>query len=400
MQRREKLETGLFEALRKYSPREGKDPLENFITEGFAWLLNKYPEFGEFFLRHLRKDLSLKVSSYNCEWRTQANFDGTYPDMVCLFKEEKKAIVFEHKARCNTYLHENQINNYRKYAKANFDESCIVLITATKQQHEQCPDLALCWSDIYKFISDWEQKENGGISFLLKDFQKLLKGEGLGPPVPISHEAIRSYYGAEDMEHEAKDMERNLGKLIHGVKEREEHEEKWKKIIKEDYDLDYHGNFWGCMMGLRLLDNDNWIPGIFVGVLLNDLHYQIGPIDYDKGPDFYLLLHFDKNHLHDIYTKNDHYKELVRNLSSKVKESKDGWKFHHHLKSLDISEEDKKRFPIHIRKPLLDVFAGTESYEEQECLFYNAASELIKLVAEEESFWKLREYCKEQDAQR
>ena len=52
MQRREKLETGLFEALRKYSPREGNDPLENFITEGFAWLLNKYPEFGEFFLQY------------------------------------------------------------------------------------------------------------------------------------------------------------------------------------------------------------------------------------------------------------------------------------------------------------------------------------------------------------
>ena len=55
MQRREKMETGLFDALRRYSPRDGNDPLENFTTESFAWLLNKYPEFGEFFLRHLEK---------------------------------------------------------------------------------------------------------------------------------------------------------------------------------------------------------------------------------------------------------------------------------------------------------------------------------------------------------
>lgn len=63
-------------------------------------------------------------------------------------------------------------------------------------------------------------------------------------------------------------------------------------------------------------------------------------------------------------------------------------------------KKPNKWHPIHIRKPLLDVFAGTEKYEEQEERFYEAASKLIELIAEEESFWKLRAYCKEQDAQR
>ena len=91
------MEVGLFEALSRYSPREGNDPLENFITEGFAWLLNKYPEFGGFFLQYLEEKLRLNVNRYDCEWSTQDNFDGKYPDMVCRFRDENKAIVFEHK---------------------------------------------------------------------------------------------------------------------------------------------------------------------------------------------------------------------------------------------------------------------------------------------------------------
>ena len=229
------MEIGLFEALRRYSPREGNDPLENFITEGFAWLLKKYPKFSEFFLRYLEeklreKERQLNVNKYDCEWSTQDNFDGKYPDMVCRFRDvnKDKAIVFEHKV--GTDLRENQLKDYRDSAQKKFDDSRIVLITKTKQQHEQAPDLSLCWSDIYKLISAWEQKADGDI-FLLKDFQKLLKGEDLGPPTPISQEAIRSYYDyrAEDMEHEAKDMERKLEKLIARIKEHETREGKMGK---------------------------------------------------------------------------------------------------------------------------------------------------------------------------
>ena len=121
------MEIGLFEALRKYSPREGNDPLENFITEGLAWLLNKYPEFGEFFLQYLKEKLQLNVNRYDCEWITQDYFDGTYPDMVCRFRDVNKAIVFEHKTWRS--LGKNQLDNYRKYAEDNFDDSRVVLIT-------------------------------------------------------------------------------------------------------------------------------------------------------------------------------------------------------------------------------------------------------------------------------
>ncbi len=386
--------TGLFEALSRYSPKEGQTPLENFITEGFAWILNNYPDFGKFFLKYLEEKLKERgrewsIGNYDCEWRTQENFDGKYPDMVCHFNGESKAIIFEHKTW--SHLHENQLANYKDYAKDNFDEYRIVLITATQQQHEQDPDFALCWSDICNLISDLEKSNDSELLF--RDFQQLLKSEGLGPPAPISHTSILYYY-------KTKDLEKNISDLIRRVKAREEQKKEWKEIIKKDYNLsspskkgkyDYDGR-----IGLELLSLDgpnfNLGPGgIFVGILVDGEDNSTEPIERVKGPDFCLLISFT-GLLHDFYNGEENYKKLVEELSKKVEQLKDGWEFYNHL---DDHNAPNKYHPIHIRKPMLDVFCGTESCEDQEDRFYEAARELIKLVAEEESFWALRESCKE-----
>ena len=385
---------GLFDALGRYSPGDGNDPLENFITEGFAWLLNKYPEFSEFFLRHLEEELRrkkqprpLNVNNYDCDWSTQDNFAGKYPDMVCRFRDENKAIVFEHKVGSD--LHENQLKDYRDYAQQEFDDSRIVLITATRQQHEQDPDHALCWSDIYKLISDWEQETNGNIFFLLKDFQKFLKNRDLGPPAPVSRAAIRYYC-------EARGMEQNLKKIIKRVIKREKREKKWRRMLREDYHLKEDNR--SGRMGISLWgegNEDEWFPNIFVGILLDGKNHSTKPIDSARGPDFCLILCF-ATHLHGTYKRNEHYRELLCNVQQKLNDESKGWKFYNHLEDRTVRNPNKWH-PVHIRRPLLDVdvFAGIEN-EEQEERFYEAASFLIKLFGEEESFWKLRAYCKGQ----
>ena len=387
--------TGLFEALRRYSLKENRDPLENFITEGFAWILNNYPDFGEFFLQHLEAKLKERgrewsIGNYGCEWLTQESFDGKYPDMVCHFNGENKAIIFEHKTWSR--LHQNQLANYKEYAKRNFDEYRVVLITATQQQHEQDPDLPLCWSDIYNLISDWEKRDNNELLF--RDFQQLLKSVGLGPPAPISHTSIRYYY-------ETRDLKENINGLIERVKGREEQKKEWKKMIKKDYDLSHRSQRGkydnNGRIGLELLSSDD--PnhhrprGIFVGILVDGEEHKTEPIDRVKGPDFCLIISFSPS-LHDFYNEENHYKKLVEELPKKVKQLNDGWQFYDHLKDFEAPRKNKYH-PIHIRKPMLDVFCGTESCEDQEERFYEAARELIKLVVEEESFWALRESCKE-----
>ena len=368
--------TSLFEALSKFPPREGQDPLKNFITEGFAWLLNKYPDFGEFFLRYLKEKLPLNMNTYDCKWRTQVRFDDKYPDMVCYSNDERKAIVFEHKTWGS--LDENQINNYRKYSEARFDDSRIVLITATRQQHEQNPDLALCWSDIYELISDWEQETNSSIPFLFKDFHKFLKIKGLGPPAHISHAGIR--YCCE-----TKDMERKLKGIRNRIIEREIQGRAWQRMIREDYKLRLRKtDAWG-RMGISLWD-DAQLPGVFVGILLDGEDHRTTPIDSAKGPDFCLILSFRPGL---PYETNEHYQELLCRVQQRLNDGWDGWEFYNHLEAVNMPN---RWHPIHIRKPLLDVFAGTEEGEEQEERFYKAASDLIRLVAEEECFWELRRY--------
>jgi hypothetical protein len=59
--------TGLLESLRKYRPREGKDPLENFITEAFSWILNNHLYFSEFFLIEIMKKNRHAVKRYRQE---------------------------------------------------------------------------------------------------------------------------------------------------------------------------------------------------------------------------------------------------------------------------------------------------------------------------------------------
>lgn len=375
--------TGLFEALRRYPRKENQDPLENFITEGFAWILNNYPDFGEFLLQKLKEKLEERgrvwsIGNYDCEWLTQENFDGKYPDMVCHFNDENKAIIFEHKIWSR--LHENQLANYKEYAKRNFDEYRLVLITATQQQHEQDPDLSLCWSDIYNLISSWEKSDNSELLF--RDFQQLLKSEGLGPPAPISHTSIRYHY-------ETKDLKKNINDLIERVKGREEQNKEWKKMIKKDLDIRKRAS-WG-RIGLELL---SWEGSIFIGILVDGEDHKTEPIDPFKGPDFCLIISFSRS-LHDFYTEEKSYKKLVEELlPKKVEQLKDGWQFYDHLKDFEAPRKNKYH-PIHIRKPMLDVFCGTESGEDQEERFYEAASKLIRLVAEEESFWAFRESCKE-----
>jgi len=373
------METGLLGSLRKYRPREGKDPLENFITEAFAWILSTYPGFSEFFVTEILKAMPMPMQgmgSKNCEWRTQYNFDGVFPDMVVL--SGNKVIVFEHKAW--SPLHENQLKHYRDYAAKNFEDSRIVLITATKLHHTQDPDLAWCWSHIYKLISKWLD-ENTDAPFIFEDFLKLLKSEGMGPPAPISHQSILYYYASVN-------LKQNIGELIKRVEKNKD----WSKNIKQEFELLVEsrkglaeGEAYG-RMGLHLLNS--WRPGIFVGILLDRTDHCTNPIDEGKGPDFCLIIDFQYD-LHHKYPSDPDYTDFIKKVSEKVTALNNGWEFYHHLDDRKPGPQNKYH-PIHIRKPMLDVFVGKTTIEEQDDIFYQTANQIIKIVTDENCFWALR----------
>ena len=107
----------LLTSLRKYKVTDKRDPIENFMTEAFAWLLKNYESFSSFFVKEMIEKLNSDITvSKKINWFTQKNFNGVFPDMVCEF--DNNSIVFEHKAR--SCLHEDQLKNYREYAKKIF----------------------------------------------------------------------------------------------------------------------------------------------------------------------------------------------------------------------------------------------------------------------------------------
>ena len=95
--------------LRKYRPRVGSDPLENFITEAFAWLLRSNREALNALLDCINKQLTLPIdlSESDVYISTQENFANKFPDLVISWEE--CTLVFEHKV--HSELHKNQLQN-------------------------------------------------------------------------------------------------------------------------------------------------------------------------------------------------------------------------------------------------------------------------------------------------
>lgn len=113
----------LFVNLRKYRPRENTDPLENFVTEAFAWLLRRNPELNQYFVEKIAKKLAATDKAFtppseDISWSTQENYNGVLPDMEA--KWPGMTLVFEYKAWSE--LHPNQLENHRDYHKKKNNE--------------------------------------------------------------------------------------------------------------------------------------------------------------------------------------------------------------------------------------------------------------------------------------
>lgn len=179
------MENNLFLSLRKYRPREGNDPLENYVTAAFGWILKYHEDYSTFISSELCVKLNYQCEVKNASWSTQVHFSGFYPYMVCEFGN-RCAFVFENKVW--SPLHLNQLDNYRNHAKQHYDNYRLILITANKAQHSQNPDLAICWKDVYKWTEEWLANQMVVIDVhnIFRDFIGLLEYLGLGYYPPVS----------------------------------------------------------------------------------------------------------------------------------------------------------------------------------------------------------------------
>lgn len=368
------MENNLLTALRKYRPTEGRDPLENFITEAFAWILKNYYDFSLFYLRKLSEILNCEIDNPNPYWQTQVNFNGFFPDLVC--KVGSKAFVFEHKAWKK--LHTNQLDNYRNYAKANFESYKLILITGDTSQHDQDPDLALCWRNIHIWISDWLNNTENKTSdlFIFKSFQNLLENEGMGPAAPISHEAILYFL-------HSRNFLRDVRNLIERVYKKEE--ATFQALIGLNGFKLYKRDDWG-RIGIEL--HDSWRPCIFIGIMAEWEKHAVNPILGDNSPDFVVLLSFEQD-LHDLYPNDPDFILLTNELAQSLTDDNHDWQFYNHLKD-DSVEEKNIWHPLYFRKPMIEVFRGTKNADDQERRFMDCAKEILPKIINSTHFKNIR----------
>lgn len=367
--------SSLLTSLRKYRPRENSNPVENFITEAFAWLLRKDPDLGRYLVNQFAERLinsSKKFTPTNdgIVWSTQANYGGVFPDMEA--KWPGMTLVFEHKVWAE--LHGNQLNNYRDFHTNTGNDYRLILITGHHSQHGQNPDLALCWHEVYVLIKHYlDSSQTTEITWLIQDFLELLKTEGLGPAAPISHTAIYHYQ-------EAITLRPRLEALMARV-----FKHKWS-LSAEIYQsaIKNKEGVLGIQFARRNPENNDhplWAPGIFIGFCLDGWDHRIESRLKD-GLKMCLNISISENH-HDAYPAWSEYKELVKELADKVSKHSGNWTFYNHRAE---ASPFNPWHPLYLEYPMLEVFKGTETTEQQEQRFIEIAEEALVMLTSCEAF--------------
>jgi PD-(D/E)XK nuclease superfamily len=362
------LADSLFTALRRYPKSQELDPIENFITEGFAWLLRNKEALAREFVDYLSLKLPEPIPltpDLVPEWKTQYTFPGGQIDMLVDFGQF--AFIFEHKVWSN--LSPGQLDKYRKYAENNFKWSQgykLVLITGLTRQHEQNPDLALTWSDIYKFLKYWLETKSD--DSLVSDFTSMLAEENLGPAAPVSYESIVSYLPAQSLLPNLKNITLRAA------------EANWR-WVSERIGFNKDASIpcmpvkclWG-RLGLDILDS--WFPGIFIGTLLDGYDHRVKLLNPSLGPDFCLILSFEIKKWEKFQGEFFDSNEYTR-LRSRLKENSKTWNFHDHRFE---ATKPNRWHPLYLRKPLSEVLRGTITFEEQVDRFISQGREAIELL--------------------
>lgn len=361
--------------LRKYRPRENTDPLENFITEAFAWLLRSSDEVmkavWELMNDHLTTPVPVPLDDVSIS--TQENFNGKFPDMVLSW--QGWLLVFEHKTWSE--LHINQLSNYRSFADNNSDNYRIVLITAKRSQHRQSPDAALCWEQVFNKLDKIKDSVSGDkITWAIQDFLKLLKSEGLGPSTPINKLALAYYKDAIALDEQLKNVCLNTKN------------QQWP-LLTQGMQAYLPNKRWGRIgIEFNRLDNHQkpkWEPGIFCGFILDHVDHQI-PDLMSSGLICSVILDLNQ-WAQKHYRSNNLYTNLVLELTDYIAINYPDWQVSNRH---DFGRQLNGWHPLFVTKTIEDMFEHAHTNEEQEAAFFQQISAIQQALLACPAFLKLK----------
>ncbi|MFB2729321.1 PD-(D/E)XK nuclease family protein [Shewanella mangrovisoli] len=365
----------------KYAASHQNSPIENFITEVFAWLLREDGAVRTAIADYLQKlgeekSLPVKPLGDSKQISTQANFNGKFPDMLWDNQDNDFCIIFEHKVWAE--LHENQLENYRAYARDYLKKPFIVvLITAHSGQHRQLPDLALCWYQIAGVIEkviagDDKQK------WLREEFVALLKSNGLIEMSPVNPLALPYYFDSKKIDKQLFDIATRTASKNWPILQLTGYEKPpFQRYVRSRFDE------WG-RIGLefnRVSDADDigsWAPGLFCGFMMDGYEHSVKDLMPDEP--FALLMIIIDEPLHSHLSTNEPYQQLVASIEVMLPI---GWSVSERTR---FGRDEDYWNPLIIYRKLSEFIGSATTIEQQSATFFEQMSSLQQSLLGNEVF--------------
>lgn len=357
----------LFDNLHRYRATEGRDPLEDYLTEVWRWLLQTNPSLSRAYLVSLGLE---SVDSSSVTWSTHMRLadqkDAASLDLVADIAGGP-LLVFEHKVW--SPLSKDQLSRYRDLAERRWPDRDIrtAIVTGRSWQWTQEADWRLTWPDLHSLVHTIQQSGHG--SDILAEFMQFLTENQLGPELPLLPERLLAYTKARGIEGQLAALHSEvavrmtgepLGRILRVLGTREPLTVP-PKIYKR----------WG-RIGFELPSEPLWRPGLFIGTLLDPEDHLVCWSRPERGPDLTLILSFMMPNQGDPGAKPDRdaflYSPSFEALRLRLVAASEAGPYH----VVDVLGDQQRKetavnlwHPLHLRRPMIDVLDDAQSLAEQ-----------------------------------
>lgn len=267
----------LLSRLFSYSPRSGREPLEDYCTEALAWCLRKSPKLLLEFLKLTKLEpLSKRIDPV--EVHTQFRFktiDKENPDDetggrfdLVIESGVAQPFVLVVEAKVGSPFGTDQLKIYRVELKnsdafEDVPQDARYLVTLTTMTNSlKGTDGSITWPEVHGAISQsYESESNAVVAEVLKQFALFLKEKGLA-----MLELKKNSGNLLSQWREVKELEKQLTQIV----ERLRNQEEIKRIVRRK----------------RVESEEVW-TGVYGK---NDFFAGFGVLDMEEGPELFMLV--------------------------------------------------------------------------------------------------------------
>ena len=429
---------GLLSAASKYKSTGKSSPVENYITECFAWILNHNPQFAIFFLENIgelktvkwfnsqgedaQKPLRFNTGQGSFQTQVKSSGGGFY-DMV--FQDENSMMVFEHKVwdAYHKSCDDPEQEQYKRYEKSLQETlgvedglnrvGTVVGIVGDFLYKPHVKNAHCAWRNIYEWISKYlgnDPDVENTQDFILKNFQNLLLEKGLGPMTAINFQEINDHsQRVIELENKKPDFEelKTFFKNFHGRYFGENIEDNFK--FKKDVELWQGGTQttaefiqeisrvngqWG-RVGIELDGRYGvyWRPGLTVSIYYDSYDYKV-PLLEGEGADLMIDLCAQQGKEGVPYKGNNYYNDFVMYLKKQEGIKELGWSIYDVYQDNVTEHTVNDWHPLLIRKKCAEVFEKAKGGEDQSKKLYEEIKPVLDTILSSEEFYNLRKIYK------